>query len=189
MFATTSVMQMLVPIAARSVNVRRSLASLLALLAVGATGLLLPMKAAAAFPVTTNPIQLDSNWSGNAGYGSSVPAWYEAQGLIHLQGAAKLLPQQQIPGYYVLGTLPPEARPDRTVYTVVHTFAGTYSALAIYTNGQIAVFGDNPPPGPDYTVVSLEGVTYRPYQGMACTYPATSCGQLITLNAANWQSD
>jgi len=66
----------------------------------------------------------------------------------------------------VIDTVIPDApaviRPDRTVYTIVHTFNGTYADLSIDPSGQVRVIDPRPPMGKDYSFVSLEGVTYHP---------------------------
>jgi hypothetical protein len=104
-----------------------------------------------------------ANWSGNAGYGSSEPGWNEdSAGVVHLQGAATLT---SLSGNFgLLATLPAVIRPGRTVYTIVHTFDGTYADLAIQPTGQVQLIDPRPPMGGgdtfDYTFVSLEGVTY-----------------------------
>jgi len=47
------------------------------------------------------------------------------------------------------------------VYVIVHTFAGTYTDLAIGTDGSIRVIPTRPPLATDDAFVSLESVTYR----------------------------
>jgi len=84
----------------------------------------------------TAPIFLNSaNWSSNAGFGSAKPRWYKESGfvdpdVVHLQGAAK---QTTTTGGdpNLLGRLTPAASPNRIVYTIVHTFDGTYADIAI----------------------------------------------------------
>jgi hypothetical protein len=101
------------------------------------------------------------NWSGSAGFGSRSPAWYtDGSGIVHLQGAATQI-NNSGPGANLIGTLPRSARPDHNVFTVVHTFAGTYADLAIGTNGHIDLIDPRPPAAKDYTFVSLESITYR----------------------------
>jgi hypothetical protein len=106
-----------------------------------------------------------ANWSGSAGFGSSGPGWNEdSAGVVHLQGAATLT---SLSGDFgLLATLPAVIRPGRTVYTIVHTFEGTYADLAIQPSGQVQLIDPRPPMGGgdvfDYTFVSLEGVTYQP---------------------------
>jgi hypothetical protein len=53
------------------------------------------------------------------------------------------------------------ARPSRTVYTIVHTYAGTYADLAIEPNGQVLVIGPRSPAVQDLRFLSLEGITYQ----------------------------
>ena len=102
-----------------------------------------------------------ANWSGNAGFGSSEPGWNEdTSGVIHLQGAVT---QTSLSGdTSLIATLPTVIRPNRTVYTIVHTFNGTYADLSIDPSGQVRVIDPRPPMGKDYSFVSLEGVTYHP---------------------------
>ena len=99
------------------------------------------------------------NWSANAGFGSASPGWYEdTGGIIHLEGALKQTSSSG-PNANLVGTLPIVARP-RTVYTLVHTFSGTYADLAIGTNGQITVIAPRPPAVEDLSFLSLEGITF-----------------------------
>ena len=148
------------------------------LLATGALMLAMAGSAAAA-PI---PIALNAtNWSGSAGFGSTSPGWYEdSLGIIHLTGAAKQISVRP-PLEIVLGTLPPAARPARDVFTIVHTFNGTYADLEVETNGTIAVIGPPAPAVEDLSFLSLEGISYQP----ANTIPASA----ISLNGANWVSN
>jgi hypothetical protein len=101
------------------------------------------------------------NWSGRADFGSRSPRWYtDGSGIVHLQGAATQI-NNTGPGANLIGTLPLSARPNHNVFTIVHTFAGTYADLAIGTNGHIDLINPRPPAVKDYTFVSLEGITYR----------------------------
>jgi hypothetical protein len=135
---------------------------------------------AAAF--TTAPIFLNlANWSGSAGFSSGAPRWYKEVGfldpdVVHLQGAAK-----QISGTgsdpNLLGTLPPAASPDRIVYSIVHTFNGTYADIAIQPNGQILLINPRSPAAKNYSFVSLEGITYE--QFLPVPNP-------VSVNSANW---
>jgi hypothetical protein len=141
-------------------------------------GLLLAIAgSAAAAPV--QPLALNLvNWSGSAGFGSSAPGWYEDSfGIVHLQGAARQISLKP-PLQRVLGTLPPAARPSRDVFTITHTFQGTYADVEIETNGTIYVIGAAGPAVEDLSFVSLEGITYQP----ANKLPATP----IAVNGANW---
>jgi hypothetical protein len=114
-------------------------------------------------PSSTIPVTnviLAVNWSGNAGYGSTQPVWYtDPGGVVHLQGAATQVSSGgSSPN--LIGTLPVAARPNRNVYTVVHTFNGTYADLGIAPDGTINLINPRPPAVQDYGFVSLEGVTY-----------------------------
>jgi hypothetical protein len=111
-----------------------------------------------------------NNWSPNAGFGAGLPGWYEdSAGIIHLEGAVRQTdctpaaqPGEQNCGQNltVIGTLPPEARPTRDVYTIVHTFDGTYADLVIQTNGEIININPRPPAVTDLSFLSLEGITF-----------------------------
>jgi hypothetical protein len=57
--------------------------------------------------------------------------------------------------------LRPSQPPRHTVYTIVHTFNGTYADLSIAPNGQIALIDPRSPMVKDYTFVSLESIVYR----------------------------
>lgn len=126
---------------------------------------------------TPNPIPLNTpTWSGNACCGASAPGWYEdAFGIIHLQGAVT---QTASGGSPLIATLPPAARPNREVYTIVHTFGGTYADLANAPDGRIGVITPRPPAVRDFSFVSLEGISYRP----ANNIPTTP----IEINETNW---
>lgn len=117
---------------------------------------------ASASAPTTNPVALNTaNFSPNAGFGARDPNWFkDSSGVIHLQGAVT---QTSTAGSTpnLIATLPSAARPASTVYTVVHTFSGTYADLSIEPNGQISVISPRPPAVQDYTFVSLEGITYH----------------------------
>jgi hypothetical protein len=107
------------------------------------------------------PIPLAPDWSGSAGFNSRGPAWYrDTSGLIHLQGAVtQANPKATDPN--LIGTLPAAAAPTHDVYTVVHTFNGTYAGLDIKPSGQIAVIDPPPTLVKDYSFVSLESIVYR----------------------------
>ena len=107
------------------------------------------------------------NWSASAGFGSTAPGWYKEVGLVdpdvvHLQGAVKQTSAIG-PDANLIGTLPPAASPNRVVYTIVHTFDGTYADIAISPNGQIVLIDPKPPAVKDYSFVSLESITYEQF--------------------------
>jgi hypothetical protein len=106
-----------------------------------------------------------SNWSGSAGFGAAGPAADEVGSVVHLQGAVKQISNTGSQQNFI-GTLPRADWPARNVFTIVHTFAGTYADLSIGTNGQVRLIDPRSPMGGgdtfDYTFVSLEGVTYHP---------------------------
>ena len=109
-----------------------------------------------------NPITPNStNWSFSPGFGAIAPGWYkDAAGIVHLLGAAKQINAGGA-NANLLGTLPAAASPKRTVYTIVHTFDGTYADLAISPNGEITVISPREPAVQDFSFVSLESITYQ----------------------------
>jgi hypothetical protein len=102
-----------------------------------------------AIPVNT------ANWSPSAGFGSLPHA-----GIGHLTGAAKQTSATRSKAN-LLGTLALVARPTRNVFTIVHTFNGTYADIAIQSNGQILLIDPRPLAIKDYSFVSLEGISYQ----------------------------
>jgi hypothetical protein len=101
------------------------------------------------------------NWSGKAGFGSRGPAWFtDKSGIVHLQGAVTQTSNVGTAAN-TIGTLPTAARPTHDVYTIVHTFNGTYADLVIATNGQINIIAPRAPMVTDFTFVSLEGISYQ----------------------------
>lgn len=115
-------------------------------------------------PVT--PITLNSDWSGSAGWGSSSPGFYVDTSLVdpavvHLQGAVRQVSTAG-PNPNVIGVLPPDARPDRSVYELVHTFNGTYADVVITPAGQIDLIYARAPLFTTSGLVSLDGISYQP---------------------------
>ena len=145
--------------------------------ALGAAGASAAQAAPAALsspaPITLNT----ANWSGSAGFGASSPAWFkDGFGVVHLEGAAKRISTAGT-GVNTIGTLPRAARPSRNVFTIVHTFNGTYADLEVARNGTINVIDPREPAVTDLSFVSLEGITYRK-SGSGATG--------IALNGSNW---
>ena len=141
------------------------------------TALLLGITGSASAGVWRTITLNTANWSGNAGFGSVAPAAYlDIEDVVHLQGAVTQTAQTGNPNF--IGTLPAGYQPDRAVYTIVHTFNGTYADLSIGTNGQIFLI---PSSATGTRFVSLEGITYQP--GNAS--PVTP----INLNTANWSGN
>jgi hypothetical protein len=158
----------------RTLAMSGSVAPLVALAILAISGAAAPL---AAQPIPVEPIisRNFSNWSASAGFGSAAPGWYKEVGLVdpdvvHLQGAVK---QTSAIGANanLIGSLPPAACPNRVVYTIVHTFNGTYADIAISPNGQIVLIDPRPPAVKDYSFVSLEGITYE--QFLPVSYPVT----------------
>jgi hypothetical protein len=113
--------------------------------------------AGAGSPIAVNT----ANFSGSAGFGSRPPAWYtDKYGIVHLQGAVTQTSTSGS-GANTIGTLPPAARPSHDVYTIVHTFNGTYADLVIQPSGAIDLINPRPPMVGDYSFVSLESISYR----------------------------
>jgi len=79
--------------------------------------------------------------------------------IVHLQGAVTLVNGSGDAN--LIGRVPPDAVPDRDVYTIVHTLAGTYADLVINTIGEVRVIGPAPPAAAGYGFLSLEGITYK----------------------------
>jgi hypothetical protein len=123
------------------------------------------------------PITLDTfEWSPKAGFGSRGPGWFkDRSGVVHLQGAVATLGRKCV-NPCLIGTLPASAAPNRAVATIVHTFNGTYAGLTIATNGQFFVIAPRSPAVADYTLVSLESITFRP----------SGRTNVIKLNKAHW---
>ena len=148
----------------RTLAMSGSLAPLVALAILTMSGTVAPLVAQS---IRVSPIvSLNTlNWSASAGFGSAAPGWYKEVGLVdpdvvHLQGAVKQTSATG-PDANLIGTLPPAASPNRVVYSIVHTFNGTYADIAINPNGQIGLINPRPPAVRDYSFVSLEGITYQ----------------------------
>lgn len=126
---------------------------------------------------TAVPFSLNApTWSGNVCCGGVAAGWYDdAFGIVHLQGAVS---QPVSGGSTLIGTLPAVARPNRAVFAIVHTYAGTYADLEIAPNGQITVIAPRAPERENLVYVSLEGVTYQPGSQLP-TSP-------IEINQENW---
>src|SRR5580658_3089795 len=112
------------------------------------------------------PIMLSGDWSGSAGFGSGAPGWYvdtspAGPAVVHLQGAVQQVSTTAVPSPDVIGLLPRAARPDRSVYELVHTFDGTYADIDIDPTGNITLIPPRPPAVQDFSFVSLEGVSYE----------------------------
>jgi hypothetical protein len=128
-------------------------------------------------PVTTIPVNT-ANWSASAGFGSSGPAWYDTSGTVHLQGAVAQVDSSG-PNANLIGTLPAGVSPGYNVFTIVHTFNGTYADIAIGTDGTIRLINPRPPALQDYAFVSLEGVQFQ-------IGGSFNPNDNIPVNIANW---
>jgi hypothetical protein len=122
------------------------------------------------------PVPINTqNWSYCAGCDARALSWYtDNSDVVHLEGAvSQVSASGNEPN--VIGTLPQAAAPAQTVYTIVHT-AGGYADLAIEPSGQLDLIDPRPPATKDYSLVSLESITYR----------ASGRGSPIALNDTNW---
>jgi hypothetical protein len=139
------------------------------------------------------------NWSDTADstgfpFGASAPAWYlDGGSIVHLQGAAKQVSTSG-PNPNLLGTLPlPAAWPQgRTVFTIAHTFGGTYVDIFINPEGQINLVDPRPPAVKDYSFVSLEGITYPtvlPFNAIPVNKPDWSDSPGFGASAPAWAPD
>jgi hypothetical protein len=170
-FTNTFVMRLATIAGSGSTAQRRFLAALIT-----TTTLLLAI-AGAASAATFVPITVNSaNWmaAGSVVPGTVAPAAYlDGQDLVHLQGAVTQTSQSGNLDF--IGIVPAGDRPNRAVYTIVHTFNGTFADLAINAQGQIFLI---PSSATGTHFVSLEGITYQPGNAN----PPSP----INLNTANW---
>lgn len=137
------------------------LIGMVAAIPVQATTRVMPW-AAALKAIRVHPISVNGlNWSGHAGIGSRGPAWYtDSSGFVHLQGAVRQTSGSG-PRAGLIGTLPRAARPPMFIYTITHTFGGTYSDLEITPDGRILRLGAHIPAVIDNSFLSLESITYK----------------------------
>ncbi|MBV9335061.1 MAG: hypothetical protein JO243_04135, partial [Solirubrobacterales bacterium] len=121
---------------------------------VGALAALLAT-AAAASAYTPTPIITNGSWSPNtcSPCNARHPGWYkDAFGIVHLEGAVS---QLVIPsGTPLITTLPPAARPNRSVFEIVHTFGGTYADISIDPQGRVGIIAPRFPEKFDPSFVS-----------------------------------
>ncbi|MBV9335840.1 MAG: hypothetical protein JO243_08085 [Solirubrobacterales bacterium] len=133
--------------------------------------------AAAASAYTPTTIITNGPWSPNPCCGARHPGWYkDAFGIVHLEGAVSQLVNPG--GPTLITTLPPAARPNRSVFEIVHTFGGTYADISIDTQGRVGIIAPRPPEKFDPSFVSLEGISYQPNNQI----PVNP----ISINQANW---
>jgi hypothetical protein len=102
-----------------------------------------------------------NNWSTPGCCDSRSAEWYtDSSGIVHLEGAVTQTNPNSVGGSNPnqIGTLPAEAAPPQTVFTIVHTDGGTYADLAINPQGQIFML---PSSNTNPAFLSLEGITYR----------------------------
>src|SRR5579863_215990 len=76
--------------------------------------------------IPCTPIELNCDWHDNAGSGSGVPGYYvdtspAGPAVVYFRGAVRQGPRRG-PNPMLIGILPPDARPDRSVYELVHNF-------------------------------------------------------------------
>jgi hypothetical protein len=109
-------------------------------------------------PVTVNT----ANYSGSTAFGTLRPeVGIDAEGTVYLSGAVERTSASGT-GVNTVGTVPVGFRPQRDVYLITHTFAGTYADLVITPAGQIDLIDPRPPLATDLRFVSLEGLSYQP---------------------------
>jgi hypothetical protein len=158
-----------------------ALAAAAAVLGMGGTA---HAAAASAAGVPVSPIALTADWSGHAGSGSSGPGFFvdtsPGQQVVHLEGAVRQVSTKGATPD-IIGILPPAARPDRSVFEMVHTLNGTYAEIEIDQFGDIAVFPPHSPAVTDFSLVSLEGVSYERLLANV-NFP-------VTVNTANWSGN
>jgi len=171
--------------------------------------------------IPCTPIELNCDWHDNAGSGSGVPGYYvdtspAGPAVVYFRGAVRQGPRRG-PNPMLIGILPPDARPDRSVYelvhnfederrgageqrglvgqepigggraqrvagrvghgpgvlrpsrnvfTIAHSYAGTYTDVVISAStGQIILIGARGPAAADGRLVSLEGITFTDNAG------------------------
>ena len=116
-----------------------------------------------------HPIGAVSGWAPETCCAAAPLGWYaDPDGVVHLKGGlTQAGTTSSSPGVTWVNTaiarLDPAAAPASYVYTIVHTFAGTYADLAISPDGTITLLGTQMGGSlltqPYY--VSLDGVTYQ----------------------------
>ena len=133
--------------------------------------------AAAASAYTPTPIVTNGSWSPNPCCGARHPGWFkDAFGIVHLEGAVSQLVNPGGPA--LITTLPPAARPNRSVFEIVHTFGGTYADISIDPQGRVGIIAPRPPEKFDPSFVSLEGISYQTNDQIPV--------QPILVNQSNW---
>jgi hypothetical protein len=141
----------------------------------------------AAPPVSPNPplVLNSANWAAadkvpaTEVYGAAAPGFYLDQfGMVHLEGAVTQTSNAGT-GSQVIGTLGPAARPDRDVFTIVHTFDGTYADLEITIAGTLLVTDPPSPAVTDLRFLSLESIVY----------PRSDSNQKFPANGPDWGAD
>jgi hypothetical protein len=102
--------------------------------------------------LATTGLSLENGWqSSDSQWGTGDPSYSVSNGMVYLSGSL----HQPAGSNQVFGVLPPAARPARTLYLSVYTYAGTIGLLKIDTSGTMyAYFGG----AQQYT--SLAGVSF-----------------------------
>jgi hypothetical protein len=135
--------------------------------------------------IRVTPLELNCDWDGNAGFGSGVPGFYvdtspAGPAVVHLQGAVRQVPRRG-PNPLLIGVLPPDARPDRSVYELVHTFNGTYAGVEIDHFGNIYLIDAHSPAVGDLSFVSLEGISFQRLM--------SDTNVPVPVHTANWSGE
>ena len=106
-----------------------------------------------------HPLVPAVGWSASTTYGSAPLGWYkDPDGIVHLEGGVT----QGVGGTSTIATIDLSAAPSANVFTIVHTFAGTYADLMITSGGAISVIdATGAPAATNPSFISLDGVTYQ----------------------------
>jgi hypothetical protein len=138
-------------------------------------------RAAPGTALNPQPITLAPGWSGNARFHSRPPSWYiDDSGVVRLEGAVTWAGTG--PPGATIGTVPPVATPpaNTAVFTIAHTFLGSYTDLQVDNfDGELAIIDAAPPAVSDYHFLSLEGISYR----------VSGTTQPIQVNSPAWSGN
>ena len=106
-----------------------------------------------------HPFGPAAGWSAATCCGSAPLGWYkDPDGIVHLEGGVT----QGAGGSNQIATIDPSAAPPANVFTIVHTYGGTYADLMITSGGAISVIdATGAPAATNPSFVSLDGVTYQ----------------------------
>jgi hypothetical protein len=114
--------------------------------------------------ISWHGLSLKSGWTPAAkGFGVGKPAYTVSNGVVYLTGVASRANQSaSIPS--LVGILPKGARPTHGLWFESYNYAATgESAIAVYPNGDVEVFGENGAgtgPGDQDYFTSLAGIEF-----------------------------